>query len=138
MRLISQDGGMDLPYENIILESMDDCKCIFAHTGTGQPYRMAEYSSVEKMNKVMDMVRNKYGEKRLFTYLRDNGYLIRRKGTDYNAPTQRSMEMGLFEVKETAITHSDGHTTVNKTTKVTGKGQQYFINKFLADKEVAV
>lgn len=78
------------------------------------------------------------GEKRLFTYLRDNGYLIRRKGTDYNAPTQRSMEMGLFEVKETAITHSDGHTTVNKTTKVTGKGQQYFINKFLADKEVAV
>lgn len=52
------------------------------------------------------------GEKRLFTYLRDNGYLIRRKGTDYNAPTQRSMEMGLFEVKETAVTHSDGHTTI--------------------------
>ncbi|MEI1256031.1 phage antirepressor [Blautia sp. JLR.GB0024] len=74
------------------------------------------------------------GEKRLFTYLRDNGYLIRRKGTDYNAPTQRSMEMRLFEVKETAITHSDGHTTVNKTTKVTGKGQQYFINKFLNEK----
>ena len=73
------------------------------------------------------------GEKRLFTYLRNNGYLIRRKGTDYNAPTQRSMEMGLFEVKETAVTHSDGHTTINKTTKVTGKGQQYFINKFLAD-----
>lgn len=72
------------------------------------------------------------GEKRLFSYLRDNGYLIRRKGTDYNAPTQRSMEIGLFEVKETAITHSDGHTTINKTTKVTGKGQQYFINKFLA------
>lgn len=72
------------------------------------------------------------GEKRLFTYLRDNGYLIRRKGTDYNAPTQRSMEMGLFEVKETAVTHSDGHTTINKTTKVTGKGQQYFINKILA------
>ena len=73
------------------------------------------------------------GEKRLFTYLRDSGYLIKRKGTDYNAPTQRSMEMGLFEVKETAVTHSDGHTTINKTTKVTGKGQQYFINKFLVD-----
>ena len=71
------------------------------------------------------------GEKRLFTYLRDNGYLIRRKGTDYNAPTQRSMEMGLFEIKETAITHSDGHTTVSKTTKVSGSGQVYFINKFL-------
>lgn len=75
------------------------------------------------------------GEKRLFTYLRDNGYLIKRKGTDYNAPTQRSMEMGLFEVKETAVAHSDGHTTINKTTKVTGKGQQYFINKFLADRD---
>ena len=73
------------------------------------------------------------GEKRLFTYLRDSGYLIKRKGTDYNAPTQTSMEMGLFEVKETAVTHSDGHTTISKTTKVTGKGQQYFINKFLTD-----
>lgn len=62
MRLISQDGGVDLPYENVILESMDDCKCIFAHTGTGQPYRMAEYSSVEKLDKVMVMVRSKYGE----------------------------------------------------------------------------
>lgn len=71
------------------------------------------------------------GEKRLFEWLRNRGYLIRRKGTDYNAPTQKSMEMGLFEVKETAVTHADGHVTVNKTTKVTGKGQQYFINKFL-------
>lgn len=71
------------------------------------------------------------GEKRLFSWLRDKGYLISRKGTDYNATTQKSMEMKLFEVKETAITHSDGHVTVTKTTKVTGKGQQYFINKFL-------
>lgn len=74
------------------------------------------------------------GEKRLFIWLRENGYLISRKGTDYNAPTQRSMEMKLFKVKETAITHSDGHVTVNKTTKVTGNGQQYFINKFLNQK----
>lgn len=73
------------------------------------------------------------GEKRLFSWMRENGYLICRKGTDYNAPTQKSMEMGLFEVKETAITHFDGHVTVNKTTKVTGKGQQYFINKFLQE-----
>ena len=80
------------------------------------------------------------GEKRLFAWLRDKGYLISRKGTDYNAPTQKSMEMKLFEVKETAITHSDGHVTVTKTTKVTGKGQQYFINKFLnraEDKEAS-
>lgn len=71
------------------------------------------------------------GEKRLFEWLREKGYLIKRLGTDYNAPTQRSMELGLFRVKETAITHADGHVTVNKTTKVTGKGQEYFTNKFL-------
>lgn len=71
------------------------------------------------------------GEKRLFKWLRNNKYLISRYGTDYNAPTQKSMELELFTVKETTITHSDGHITVSKTTKVTGKGQQYFINKFL-------
>lgn len=71
------------------------------------------------------------GQKRLFTWLRENGYLIKRKGADYNMPTQKSMEMKLFEIKETAITHSDGHISVNKTPKVTGKGQQYFINLFL-------
>ena len=73
------------------------------------------------------------GQKRLFEWLRNNGYLIKRKGTDRNMPTQKSMEMGLFEVKETVISHSDGHTSVSKTTKVTGKGQVYFINKFLAN-----
>lgn len=71
------------------------------------------------------------GAKRLFAWLRDQGYLIKRIGADYNSPTQRAMELGLFEVKETAISHSDGHVTVQKTPKVTGKGQQYFINKFL-------
>lgn len=71
------------------------------------------------------------GQNRLFKELRDMGYLISRKGTSYNMPTQLSMELGLFVVKETSIQHSDGHVTVNKTPKVTGKGQQYFINKFL-------
>ena len=71
------------------------------------------------------------GQNRLFQWMRDKKYLISRKGSDYNMPTQRAMEMGLFEIKETAVTHSDGHTSVNKTVKVTGKGQQYFINKFL-------
>lgn len=71
------------------------------------------------------------GGNRLFAWMRENGYLVRRKGMDYNMPTQKSMEMGLFEVKETVITHSDGHITTNKTPKVTGKGQVYFINKFL-------
>lgn len=72
------------------------------------------------------------GGKRLFAWMRDNGYLVRRKGADYNMPTQKAMEMGLFEVKETAITHADGHISVNRTPKVTGRGQVYFINKFLA------
>ena len=72
------------------------------------------------------------GANRLFAWLRDNGYLIKRKGNDYNMPTQYSMDLGLFEVKETAITRGDGHTSISKTPKVTGKGQQYFVNKFLA------
>ena len=75
------------------------------------------------------------GQNRLFDWLRINGFLIRRKGTDYNMPTQTSMEMGLFEIKETSITHSDGHISVSKTPKVTGKGQVYFINKFLKKEE---
>jgi len=76
------------------------------------------------------------GQNRLFEWMRNNSYLIRRKGSDYNMPTQYSMERGLFEIKETAITHSDGHVSVNKTPKVTGKGQQYFVNIFLAEKSV--
>ena len=72
------------------------------------------------------------GQNRLFERLRQDGYLIKRFGTDYNAPTQRAMELGLFRVKETAITHSDGHVTISKTTKVTGGGQQYFVNYFLS------
>ena len=72
------------------------------------------------------------GQNRLFQWLRQNGYLIRRQGSDYNMPTQRAMEMGLFEIKETTITHSDGHIHVSKTPKVTGKGQVYFVNLFVS------
>lgn len=71
------------------------------------------------------------GQNRLFEALREKGFLIKRRGTDYNMPTQRAMEMGLFEIKETVINHSDGHTSVNKTPKITGKGQQFFVNMFL-------
>ena len=71
------------------------------------------------------------GQKRLFSWLRDNGYLIKRNGSEWNMPTQRSMEAGLFEVKESTVNNPDGSVRINKTTKVTGKGQQYFINKFL-------
>ena len=73
------------------------------------------------------------GQNRLFKWLREHGYLIKREGLDYNMPTQRSMELGLFEIKETAITHADGHISISKTPKVTGKGQQYFVNLFLND-----
>lgn len=71
------------------------------------------------------------GQNKLFQWLRGNGYLISRRGESWNQPTQKSMQLGLFELKKTNINHADGHTTVNTTTKVTGKGQQYFINKFL-------
>ena len=72
------------------------------------------------------------GANRLFAWLRNNGFLIRRDGSDWNMPTQKSMELALFRVKETAVVHSDGHTSLSKTPKVTGKGQQYFIDGFLS------
>lgn len=70
-------------------------------------------------------------QKRLFAWLREHGWLIKAKGSSWNMPTQKSMNLGLFEIKETTVTHADGHTTVNKTPKVTGKGQTYFTNLFL-------
>lgn len=73
------------------------------------------------------------GQNRLFQWMRQNGYLVRRQGNDFNMPTQKSMDMGLFEIKETAVTHADGHVHVSKTPKVTGRGQQYFVNKFLSE-----
>lgn len=76
------------------------------------------------------------GQNRLFAWLRQNGYLIKRKGTDYNMPTQRSMDMGLFEIKETTINNPDGSIKISKTPKVTGKGQVYFINLFLNKEEL--
>lgn len=75
------------------------------------------------------------GEKRFFQWLRQNGYLISRYGTDYNMPTQKSMDLKIMEIKETAITHSSGTVTVSKTPKITGKGQQYFINKFITKED---
>lgn len=87
---------------------------------------VGDLAKMIKQNGVKNM-----GANRMFDWLREHHYLISRSGADYNSPTQRSMELGLFEVKETAIQHADGHTTINKTPKVTGKGQTYFINKFL-------
>lgn len=105
-------------------------KAIFADavSVSDTPILVGELAKLLKQNGV------EIGQNRLFAWLRQNGYLISRKGTDYNMPTQRSMDLQLFKIKETSIQHSDGHVTVNKTPKVTGKGQQYFINKFLSEK----
>lgn len=75
------------------------------------------------------------GQKRLFKWLRQNGYLIKRKGADYNSPTQKAMEQGLFEIKETSVTLPDDGVKITRTTKVTGKGQIYFINLFKKNAE---
>ena len=73
-----------------------------------------------------------FGQNRMFAWLRENGYLISRKGNSWNMPTQKAMELGLFEIKETTINHSDGHISINKTPKITGKGQLYFADKLLS------
>lgn len=72
------------------------------------------------------------GPRRLFAWLREHGWLIKAKGSSWNMPTQKAMDLHLFEIKETTISHSDGHTTINKTPKMTGKGQTYFAKLFLA------
>ena len=86
---------------------------------------------VGEMAKILKQNGIDVGQNRLFAWMRENGYLISRKGTDYNMPTQYSMNLGLFTIKETTINHSDGHVSVSKTVKVSGKGQLYFVNKFL-------
>ncbi|QYA42098.1 phage antirepressor KilAC domain-containing protein [Macrococcoides bohemicum] len=91
--------------------------------------------SVADLAKILKQNGIDIGQNRLFEYLRNNGFLIKRKGTDYNAPTQHSLNLGLFSIKETVVHNSSGNPLVRKTTKVTGKGQQYFINKFLVKTE---
>lgn len=105
---------------------LDKPKVVFADavTTSKTSILVGELAKILKQNGVC------IGQNRLFEWLRENGFLIKRKGTDYNMPTQKSMELGLFEIKETSVTHSDGNITINKTPKVTGKGQLYFVNKF--------
>ena len=101
----------------------DKPKVLFADsvTASSSSILIGELAKLIKQNGV-DM-----GQKRLFQWMRENGYLIKRCGSEYNLPTQRSMERGLMEIKETSVIHS-GYTTISKTPKVTGKGQVYFIN----------
>ena len=103
-------------------------KAIFADavSASGQSILVGEMAKLLSQNGIQ------MGQNRLFAWMRENGYLIKdRKRTDYNMPTQKSMELRLFEIKETSIAHSDGHTSINKTPKVTGIGQVYFVNLFL-------
>ena len=90
---------------------------------------------VGEFAKIMRQNGSKMGQNRMFAWLRENGYLISRKGSDRNMPTQKSMELGLFEIKETTINHSDGHISISKTPKITGKGQLYFTEKILGIRE---
>lgn len=109
--------------------TQDKPKVIFADAVT------ASHTSilVGELAKLLHQNGVEIGQNRLFDWLRQNGFLISRTGSDYNMPTQKSMELGLFEIKERTINEPNGSIRVTKTTKVTGKGQQYFINKFLKE-----
>lgn len=85
---------------------------------------------IGELAKILKANGHETGQKRLFETLRQDGFLIKRKGSDFNMPSQKSMELGLMEIKETAINNPDGSIRLNKTTKVTGKGQIYFVNRY--------
>ena len=107
--------------------ALDKPKVLFADalTTSNSSILIGELAKLLKQNGV------EIGQNKLFEWLRANGYLIRKKGELYNLPTQYSMDLGLMDIKKRVINNADGSTRTTRTTKVTGKGQQYFINKFL-------
>lgn len=121
-----RDRRKDL--ENQIAE--DRPRVLFADAVTVSPTSIL----VRELAKLLRQREIPMGQNRLFTWLRENGWLIRQKGEDYNLPTQKAMELGLFEIKESVHACANGQTRVTRTPKVTGKGQVYFMNLFL-DKE---
>ena len=102
-------------------------KVLFADAvnGSNTSILIGDFAKILKQNGV------KIGQNKLFSWLRENNYLIKRRGSSYNMPTQKSMDLGLFEIKENTITKSDGDTLITMTAKLTGKGQTYFMNKFI-------
>lgn len=102
-------------------------KVLFADavSGSNTSILIGDFAKILKQNGV------KTGQNKLFSWLRENNYLIKRRGSSYNMPTQKSMDLGLFEIKENTITKSDGDTIIAMTAKITGKGQTYFMNKFI-------
>lgn len=127
-----QQAAEQLKRKDIQIEQMKP-KALFADavSTSDTPILVGELAKILHQNGVS------MGQNRMFRWLRDNGYLISKKGTSYNMPTQRAMELGLFKIKENAITHSDGHVTITKTPKVTGKGQVDFVNKFVGEEDLA-
>lgn len=121
-----QQAADQLKEKDILIEELKP-KALFADSvaASKSTVLVGELAKILKGNGV------DIGANRLFKWMRENGYLINRKGSDWNMPTQRSMDMGLFKIKETTINHSNGTVSITKTPKVTGKGQQYFIGKFL-------
>ncbi|RBR32317.1 hypothetical protein EB06_01201 [Enterococcus cecorum] len=118
-------AGEQLKQKELIIKEMQP-KALFADavTASHTSILVGDLAKILKQNGV------DIGAKRLFAWLRENGYLIKRKGAEWNSPTQKSMDLGLFETKETVIQRPDGGVDVKKTPKVTGKGQVYFVNKF--------
>lgn len=121
-----QQAAEQLKRKDIQIEQMKP-KALFADavSTSDTPILVGELAKILHQNGVS------MGQNRLFRWLREHGYLISRKGSDYNMPTQKSMELGLFKIIERTINQSDGHVTITKTPKVTGKGQVYFVNKFV-------
>lgn len=127
-----QQAANQLKQKDIQIEEMKP-KALFADaiTESHTSILVGDLAKILRQNGV------EIGARRLFKWLRDNHYLISRKGSDYNSPTQRSMEMGLFEIKESSHINGNGVNVITKTPKVTGKGQKYFVNKFLKMEEIA-
>ncbi|ARW24605.1 Putative Bro-N domain-containing protein [Pediococcus acidilactici] len=119
-------AGNQLKEKDLVIEEMKP-KALFADSVAASHTTIL----IGEMAKVLRGNGVDIGANRLFQWLRKNGYLINRKGTDWNMPSQKAMDLGLFKIKETSISHADGSVSISKTTKVTGKGQQYFISKFL-------
>lgn len=122
---LAAEQAEKIEYQQLLLDNQKP-KVLFAEavSASHSTILVGDLAKLLKQNQI------NIGANRLFEYLRENGYLIKRKGTDYNMPTQKAMDLGLFQIKETTINRSEG-ILIQKTTKVTGKGQSYFINHFL-------
>ena len=120
------NGGVKRIIDYALTLDMAKQLCMMSHTELAKILKQNGVETLEVDGKTLAM-----GPNNLFKWMRANNYLISRKGTDYNSPTARAMNMGLFRIKESTHVSGDGVVKITKTPKVTGKGQQYFVNKFL-------